>query len=389
MDVFGGVFTFAVPVIFSGVVTYVLPFLVILTVLVFVHEMGHFLVARWNGVRVEVFSIGFGPELFGWTDRSRTRWKFSLIPLGGYVRMFGDANAASQPATDQADLTPEERAVSFHCKRLSQRTWIVAAGPLANFLFAIILLAGLFATVGQPFTPPVVGDVVPESAAAKAGILPGDKFYIIDGTSIERFEDVQQIVRLNPERPLEVVVLRDGSEVVLTATPTMSELTDNFGNLQKIGLLGVTRSGVEYAHYDPLTAVWRATLETANLTVGTLQAVGQMIVGARSTDELGGPLRIAQMSGQVAEAGFITVIWFMAVLSINLGLINFFPIPMLDGGHLLFYGLEAVRGRPLGERAQEYGFRIGIALVFSLILFVTWNDLVHLEVFDFIRRLVT
>jgi len=389
MDVFSGTYTFAVLAMFNSVMTYVLPFLGILTVLVFVHEMGHFLVARRNGVHVEVFSIGFGPEIFGWTDRAKTRWKFSLIPLGGYVRMFGDANAASQPSTDQAELTDEERAVSFHCKRLSQRAWIVAAGPFANFIFAIILLAGLFATVGQPFTPPVVGEVVPDSAAAKAGILPGDRFVTVDGSNIERFEDVQQIIRLNPDRQIEIVVQRDGRDVVLSAVPALTELTDNFGNRQKIGLLGVTRSGVEYATYDPLTAVWRAARETVSLSVGTLQAVGQIVVGARSTDELGGPLRIAQMSGQVAETGFVTVIWFMAVLSINLGLINLFPIPMLDGGHLLFYGIEAVQGRPLGERAQEYGFRIGLALVFSLILFVTWNDLVNLGVFDFIRGLVT
>lgn len=389
MDVFSGLYTFAVPAVFGGVVTYVLPFLAILTVLVFVHEMGHFLVARRNGVRVEVFSIGFGPELFGWTDRAKTRWKFSLIPLGGYVRMFGDANVASQPSGDQAELTAEEREVSFHCKRLNQRSWIVAAGPLANFLFAVILLAGLFATVGQPFTPPVVGDVAPDSAAAKAGILPGDRFVAIGGSSIERFEDVQRIIRLSPEQPVEVIVQRDGGEVVLSAVPTLTELTDNFGNQHKVGLLGVTGSAVEYVRQDPLTAMWRAGGETVSLTVGTLQAVGQIIVGARSTDELGGPLRIAQMSGQVAESGLVTVIWFMAVLSINLGLINLFPIPMLDGGHLLFYGIEAVRGRPLGDRAQEYGFRIGLALVFSLILFVTWNDLVHLEVFDFLRGLVT
>jgi regulator of sigma E protease len=389
MDVFSGTYTFAVLAMFNGIVTYVLPFLGILTVLVFVHEMGHFLVARRNGVRVEVFSIGFGPEIFGWTDRAKTRWKFSLIPLGGYVRMFGDANVASQPSSDQEELTDEDRAVSFHCKRLGQRSWIVAAGPLANFIFAVILLAGLFATVGQPFTPPVVGDVVPDSAAAEAGILPGDRFVELDGSSIERFEDVQQIIRMSPEQPIEVVVERAGREITLTAVPKLTELTDNFGNQQKIGLLGVTRSGVEYATYDPLTAVWRATRETFSLSVSTLQAVGQIIVGARSSDELGGPLRIAQMSGQVAESGIVTVIWFMAVLSINLGLINLFPIPMLDGGHLLFYGIEAVRGRPLGERAQEYGFRIGLALVFSLILFVTWNDLINLGVFDFIRGLVT
>ena len=377
------------PGLVNGVVGYVIPFLLILTALVFVHEMGHFLVARRNDVRVEVFSIGFGPEIFGWTDRAKTRWKFSLIPLGGYVRMFGDANAASQPGANQPEMTEEERAVSFHGKRLSQRAWIVAAGPLANFIFAIVLLAGLFGTVGQPFTPPVVGDVVPDSAAAQAGIQPGDRFVAIDGSTIERFEDVQQIVRGSPDQSLVIVVQRDGGDVTVTAVPKRSEVTDNFGNRQAIGLLGVTRSGIEYACYGPVMALWRASQETVSLSIGTLQAVGQIIVGSRSSDELGGPLRIAQMSGQVAEAGFVTVIWFMAVLSINLGLINLFPIPMLDGGHLLFYAIEAARGRPLGERAQEYGFRIGIALVFSLIIFVTWNDLVQLQVVDFIKRLVT
>ncbi len=371
---------------FLGVVV---PFLIILTILVFVHEMGHFLVARWNGVRVEIFSIGFGREIFGWTDRAQTRWKFSHIPLGGYVKMFGDANAASQPGSEVKELSAEERAIAFPCQSLSARTWIVFAGPLANFLFAIVLLAGLFATVGQPFTPPVIGDVVPGSAAEEAGILPGDRIVGLDGSVIERFEDVQRIVRPSAGRLLSIEVLRDGARITLAATPRASEQTDNFGNTQVIGLLGVARSGAEYTRHDPLTAVWRAGLETWDLTVGTLDAVGQIIVGARGTQELGGPIRIAQMSGAVAESGLIPIIWFMAVLSINLGLINLFPIPMLDGGHLLFYGIEAVRGRPLGERAQEYGFRIGLALVLSLMVFVTFNDLANLEVFDFIRNLVS
>lgn len=375
--------------VLNTVLNVVVPFLVILTVLVFVHELGHFLVARRNGVRVEVFSIGFGPELFGWTDRARTRWKFSLIPLGGYVKMFGDANAASQPSGDVEHMSSEDRAVAFQTKRLGQRTWIVAAGPLANFLFAVVLLAGLFATIGQPFTPPVVGDVMPESAAAEAGIQPGDRIVELDARTIERFEDVQQIVRPSAGQPLEIVIVRDGEEIVLTVAPKLSELTDNFGNRRQIGLLGITRSSVEYVRHDPLTAFLRAGRETVDLSLGTLAALGQIIAGTRSAEELGGPLRIAQMSGTVAESGLVPVIWFMAVLSVNLGLINLFPIPMLDGGHLLFYAIEAVRGRPLGERAQEYGFRIGVALVFSLMLFVTLNDLIHLEVFDFIRRLVT
>ncbi len=374
---------------FDGFLTYVIPFLIILTVLVFVHEMGHFLIARYNGVRVEVFSIGFGPEIFGWTDTAKTRWKISAIPLGGYVKMFGDANAASMPSEEVADMTPEESAVAFHTKRLSQRTWIVVGGPLANFVFALIVLIGLFSTVGQPFTPPVVGEVVPESAAEAAGILPGDRIIRLNDTEIERFEDVQRIVRPSAGVPLDVVVLRDGEEILMALVPKQTELVDNFGNRHKIGLMGVTRSGIEYVKHDVLTSVWRAGKETLELSVATLEAIGQIIIGARSTEELGGPLRIAQMSGQVAESGLVAVLWFMAVLSINLGLINLFPIPLLDGGHLLFYIIEFVHGRPLGERAQEYGFRIGIALVFSLMLFVTFNDLVQLEVFDFLKRLIT
>ena len=362
----------------GGFLGVAVPFLVILTVLVFVHELGHYLIARYNGVRVEVFSIGFGPEIFGWTDRARTRWKFSLIPLGGYVKFFGDMNAASMPDPRAISLSEDEQDEAFPNKRLSQRAWIVAGGPLANFLFAVVALAGLFILVGQPFTPAVVGDVQPDSAAAESGMLPGDRILEISGTGIERFEEVQRIVRLSPDQPLEITVERDGAQEVLIAVPRRTVFDDNFGNKQEIGLLGVSRSGVEYKQHGPVEAVWRAGEETIAITLGTLKAVGQIISGSRSTEELGGPLRIAKMSGQVAEVGIVSVVWFMAVLSINLGLINLFPVPMLDGGHLLFYAIEALRGRPLGDRAQEYGFRIGLALVLSLMVFATWNDIVRL-----------
>ena len=375
--------------IISGFLGYLVPFLLILTVLVFVHEMGHFLVARWYGVRVEVFSVGFGREIFGYTDRAQTRWKFSLIPLGGYVKFFGDANAASQPGEEVAGLTPEERRVAFPCQRLSARAWIVAAGPAANFLLAIVLLTGLFATAGEPFTPPVVGTVVAESAAEQAGLQPEDRIVAINGDGIERFEDVQRIVRTRAGEELAIEVLRAGERLELLAVPQIHEQVDNFGNTHVIGLLGVTRSRVEYVQHAVTYALWRATIETWNLTVGTLEAVGQIIVGARDAKELGGPIGIGMMSGTVAKSGMVAVIWFMAVLSINLGLINLFPIPMLDGGHLMFYGIEALRGRPLGERAQEYGFRIGLALVLSLMLFVTFNDLAKLQVFDFLIGLGT
>ncbi len=371
------------------VVNAILAFLVILTVLVFVHEMGHFLVARRNGVRVEVFSIGFGKEIFGWTDKSKTRWKISMIPLGGYVKMFGDANAASQPSGEIAELSAEDQAVAFHTKRLGQRFWIVLAGPMANFLFAWVILVGLFITVGQQFTPPEVGTVVPESAAAAAGMLPGDRILELNGVTIERFEEVQRIIRPNPGVRVEILVLRDGEQVALTAVPRLSELSNNFGMTQQIGLLGITRSGVEYVQHGFAAALWRAGGEVLFLSRATLEALGQIIIGNRSAKELGGPIRIAQMSGAYAEAGLVPTLAFMVMLSVTLGLINLFPIPMLDGGHLLFYIIEFVRGRPLGERAQEYGFRVGLVLVFSLMIFVTVNDLIQLEVFDFLKSLVS
>jgi regulator of sigma E protease len=370
--------------------TYIVPFLIILTVLVFVHELGHYLIARWNGVRIEVFSIGFGPEVFGWWDRAGTRWKFSTIPLGGYVKMFGDSDASSGlPVPGIARLAPAERDVSFHYKRLGQRAAIVAAGPAANFLFAVAVLAILFTTYGQPFTPAEVGQVQPGSAAEQGGIHPGDVIVSIDGSAVQRFEDVQQIVRLNPGVPMTIGVRRDGQEQTLNVTPSRTELTDRFGNHYQIGLLGIARSGMEYVKRDPASAIIQAGTETWDLSVSTLKAMWQIIIGTRATDELGGPLRIAQMSGEVAQGGVVAVLWFMAVLSINLGLINLFPVPVLDGGHLLFYAAEAVRGKPLGQRAQEYGFRIGLALVLTLMVFATWNDLVHLRIVEFVKGLVT
>ena len=362
-------------------------FIFILSVIVFIHEMGHYLIARYNGVRVEVFSIGFGPELTGWTGRNGTRWKISILPLGGYVKMFGDAGVASTPSGEARDMTPEEREVSFHHKRVGQRTAIVFGGPFANFVLAVVILAGLFMTVGQRITPADVSIVKPGSPAEEAGIQPGDLVIRIDGEVIERFETMQQFARENPGIPLEVVVERDGEEVSMMVTPKLVEKTDRFGNAVRYGELGVGRVGVKYVQHDPLKAVWAATKETAELTAMTLRALGQMIAGTRGTDELGGPIRIAQLSGQVAEEGVVTLFWFMAVLSINLGLINLFPVPMLDGGHLMYYLVEAVRGKPLGERAQEYGFRIGLAMVVTLMVFATWNDLVQLEVFDFFAGL--
>ncbi|SMF70575.1 site-2 protease. Metallo peptidase. MEROPS family M50B [Tistlia consotensis] len=372
-------------------------FLVILTVLVFVHELGHFWVARRCGVKCEAFSIGFGPEIFGWNDSQGTRWKISALPLGGYVKMFGDADATSRPAPGIREpaegeetgdwaggktrpLTAEERAVSFHHKSLARRVAIVAAGPAANFLFAIVVMTAFFVYPGQPTTPALIGGVVEGSAAARAGFQVGDKVVEINGSPIRRFEQIQRIVQLNLDAPMDVVVQRDGHPVEFTATPEIVVRSDSMGNEVRMPQLGIQASG---SSFEPqgLAAPWSAVRETAALTGGTLKAVWQMITGSRGTEELGGPIRIAEMSGQVAQTGIVSVIWFMAVLSINLGLINLFPVPMLDGGHLLFYAIEGARGRPLGERAQEYGFRIGLALVLTLFVFVTWNDLSRLLVF--------
>jgi regulator of sigma E protease len=358
---------------------YVVVFLVVLTVLVFVHELGHYLIARRNGVKIEVFSIGFGPELFGWWDKAGTRWKFSTIPLGGYVKMFGDADASSGlPIARLDQLSTAERAVSFPCKPLGQRAAIVAGGPLANFVFAIVVLAFLFMTYGQPFTPAEVGQVLPGSAAEAGGIRPGDAIVGIDGRAIQRFEDIQQIVRLNPNVTMTMIVRREGELVTLHVTPSLIEESDRFGHRQ-IGQLGIRGGGTKYIKRGPVDAIGHAFGETWNLVSSTLEAMWQMVIGTRATDELGGPLRIAQLSGEVAQLGIGPLLWFMAVLSVNLGLINLFPVPVLDGGHLLFYAAEWVRGRPLGQRAQEYGFRLGLALVLTLMVFATWNDLANIR----------
>lgn len=383
---------------FMTIWNYVVPFLLVLTVLVFVHEMGHYLAARKCGIRVEVFSVGFGRELFGWTDRVGTRWKLSAIPIGGYVKMFGEMQThrdvpadSGTDGTEDAAGAPERPSDSFDSKSLGQRSFVVAAGPLANFLFAIVVLAGMFMTIGQPFTPADIGNVLPNTAAERAGFKPGDLIVAIDGAKVERFEEVIRTVQLQPGTPLVFSVNRDGREIALTAIPDVLDRKDRFGNPQRIGRLGISRAGTDrkLIRHDPLTAVWRATTETYVLTGSIFSAIGQIIRGTRTTKELGGPIRIAQMSGDVWQAGMISVLMFATVLSINLGLINLFPVPMLDGGHLLFYGIEALRGKPLGLRAQEYGLRIGVAMVFALMIFATWNDLVHLRVVDFFVNLVT
>lgn len=372
----------------AGLVDYVIPFLVILTVLVFVHEMGHYLVARRAGVRVDVFSIGFGRELFGWTARSGTRWKVSAIPLGGYVKMFGEADPASTGGSGLQAMSADERAVSFHHKSLKARAAIVAAGPVANFLFAILLLASLYAIVGRPYAPPVVDEVVAGSAAEQAGVRVGDVFVTANDVRVTRFSDLRRVVFDKPGQPVPMEIERDGQRLSITVIPEAVTEVDRFGTNHTFGRLGVRSNQVSIERLNPLSAAAVATSETWSIVGQTLDAVGQIITGRRGTEELGGPLRIAQMSGDVAQSGLVTTVWFMAMLSINLGLINLFPIPVLDGGHLLFYGLEALRGRPLGERAQEWASMAGLTLVIALMLFVTWNDLVQLNVVGWVGSLL-
>lgn len=371
----------------GGVIETIFWFLVVLTPLVFVHEFGHYWFARRFGVKVEVFSVGFGRELFGYTDKAGTRWKFSLIPFGGYVKMFGQSDLG--PDEDGAALTPEERDVAFSSKKLSQKAMIVAAGPIANLILALGIFTILFATAGQPFTPATVSQVVAGSAAEDAGLQPGDTFTEVAGRSIERFEEVQQLIRLHPGIPVDITVDREGQSVDLVATPAVRILPDGLGDEARLGVLGVQGLERAYERHSIPVAAWQSVRETVRLVSVTVTAIGQMFGGERSAKELGGPVRIAQMSDSAADAGIITLVIFAAFLSINLGLINLLPIPLLDGGHLLFYAYEAVVRRPPGRWAQEFGLKIGLVFVLGLMLFATFNDIARLPVVQRIVSLFT
>ena len=466
---------------FTGVGGYVLPFLVVLTILIFVHEMGHYLVARWNGVRVEVFSIGFGPEIKGWNDSTGTRWKFCWIPFGGYVKFFGDSDGASRPDDETLqELSEAERTVSFHHKRLGQRAAVVAAGPIANFIYAILVLTAMYMVFGQRVTPAEIGRVVDRGAGQSAGFQEGDVVLAIDGKSIHRFEQLEQAVFLNPETLLAFRIERRAQELTISATPRLvakadrqgimhkfgdlglwpanpaiigkvyedspaaeagarpgdriiaidGKAVDNFERLQDIvavskgrrlaitvlrddrevrlhmaarrdvataaegsgatkerWLIGILRAQREPVRLSPGNAVVQAVRTCYDMLVQTLAYVGQMISGRRGTEDLGGPIRIAHASGQAAQVGVEQLIMLSVLLSLNLGMINLLPIPILDGGHLLFYGFEAILRRPLTERTQDFAFRIGLALVLTLTVFATWNDLVNLRVVEFIAGL--
>lgn len=451
-----------VQLVASNVWLYGGTFILVLSVLVFVHEWGHYIVARMCGVKVETFSIGFGKELFGWTDKKDTRWKVSLIPLGGYVKMFGDTDPASAGHTDEVKdgdkvrpFTAAEKKVAFYNKSVLQRSAIVFAGPLINFLFAIILLAGMYMSYGQPVTPPMASAVIEESAADMAGFKPHDQVLSIDGEKVKRFEDIRRIVMVALDTPLEFEVKRGEEIVTLTATPLKQELTDRFGFTHSRGMLGIIGPGNGIAiknivevngrptkneesvrsalirnldrpttialdrgeqtdilqiypskelnkglldsesldhgvlivagdkteqllEHGVVHSVGAAVGETWSITMSTLKAIGQIFTGTRSATELGGIIRIGAIAGDMAQAGFIALVTFTALLSINLGLINLFPIPMLDGGHLVFYGIEALRGKPVSEQYQEYAFRFGFFILIGLMLFTNLNDVVQL-----------
>ncbi len=373
--------------IFDLALHYALPFLAVITVVVFVHEFGHYWVARRCGVKIDAFSIGFGREIFGWNDTHGTRWKVSWLPLGGYVKMYGDGSAASTPDKTVHTMTDEQKKVAFFHQSVGKRMAVVVAGPASNYLFAILVLSLLFIFQGQPYTPTDVSAVIENSAAAKAGIQPGDHVLTLDGNTVDRFEDIKRIVALNAGTPVPVEVDRKGEHLTFTVTPEIMSVTDRFGGEHKIGRIGISSTDLKYEKWSPPKAVEQAVVETWNLTTGTLKSVGQMIMGMRSADELGGPLRIAELSGHVARDGLVSLIWFMAVISINLGLINLFPVPLLDGGHLAFYLAERLRGRPLHDNIQEVGMRVGMILVATLMVFATWNDLVHLKVISYLRGL--
>ena len=362
----------------------IVPFLIILTVLVFVHEMGHYLVARKNGVRVEVFAIGFGSELFGWTDRLGTRWKICAIPLGGYVKMFGDGDISSSSVVEGSSESHEEKENAFHYKSLGARAAIVVAGPVANFLFAIVLLAGLYSIVGQRYAPPIIDKINSGSSADTAGLVIGDEILQVNEQNIKRFDELQRIVRPNPGKELKFLIRRDNEILLKTVIPQLVEGKDASGSKIVYGLLGVVSEQTTFIRHNPVISFGLAVEETWVIVSQTLMHVTEMIRGERTTDELGGPIRIAKLSGAVADAGITSSIWFMAVLSINLGLINLFPVPVLDGGHLFFYLLEFIRGKPLEAKMQGIASYVGLVLVISLMIFVTWNDLVQLNITNFI-----
>jgi regulator of sigma E protease len=357
-------------------ILYAIPaFILVLTVIVFVHEMGHYLVARWNGIAIQTFSIGFGRELWGFNDRHGTRWKFSAIPLGGYVRFVGDLNAASMPDPEaEALLPPEERKRLFINKNVWQRMAVVVAGPAANLLFTFLVLYALLIGYGRFTITPVIGEVIPGGVAAEAGLMAGDLVTSADGFTVRGFEDFQRLIATSPGRAMTVNVERGGESLTFVLTPASVETTDRFGNPQRIGRIGVSRSvedgDVRFYRPDPSEAVAMTLEDMQLIVVRTASFIGDLFTDRRDFRNLGGPVEIAKASGEIASLGPTALVFFMATVSLSIGIFNLLPIPMLDGGHLVFYIAEAIRGRPLSQRVQELGFRIGFAAIMSLFILV-------------------
>ena len=358
-----------------SVPTIIWTFLLLLSILVFVHEWGHFIVARLFGVKVETFSIGFGRELFGWTDKKGTRWKICWLPLGGYVKFYGDASAISNPAKMLSKIPEIERDRCFHYKPVWQRFLIVLAGPAINLVFAVFLFTGLFAAVGEYVAEPVISEITPDSAADAAGFQVGDRFLEVNGNTIETFNNIRPIVAMRGGEETLFVIERDGRIIELVATPEKVVEKDPLGNDISIGRLGVSSTSMikrEYNIFEAFAAGTKRTYTTFGLM---LETIGRLITGSVSIKELGGPIKIAQFTGYSASLGLWSFISFMALISVNLGLVNLLPIPLLDGGHLLFYSIEAVKGSPISVKAQEMAAMIGLAFVLGLLFVLTWNDL--------------
>ncbi|MBO6716612.1 MAG: RIP metalloprotease RseP [Rhizobiaceae bacterium] len=358
----------------------IVPFLFVLTVVVFVHEMGHYLVGRWCGIGVKAFSIGFGPEIFGFNDRRGTRWRLSAIPLGGYVKFVGDMNATSTPDPEHMEaLSPDEQRVAFHNQAVWKRALTVFAGPAFNFILTIAVFAVMFAVYGRFVSEPMVAEVQPDSPAAVAGFMPGDRFVTVDGVEIESFSDVQRIVSGRAGDEIVFVMLRDGEEVTLIATPELTEREDALGNIVRIGVIGVVNNEEmgqpRLLTFTPGEALVQAVEETGHIIARTGQFLQRFVTGREDRCQLGGPVKIAEMSGQAAALGFEWLVQLVALLSVGIGFLNLLPIPPLDGGHLVFYGIEAVIRRPVPERLMEGIYRVGLLLVLGFMVFVFWNDI--------------
>jgi regulator of sigma E protease len=358
-----------------GILWSILFFALAIAPLIFIHEMGHYLVGRWCGVKAEVFSIGFGRPLAQWTDKRGTRWQVGWMPLGGYVRFAGDMTAVGEPSAEWLSLPPEERNRTFQAKPVWQRALIVGAGPFTNFLFAIIVFVGVFGFYGEPRIDPVVGSVVAGSAAEKAGLRTGDRILAIEGSAISRYEQIAMLVQVRANQPTQFSIKRAASTFEISVTPQAQEVENPGGAPVMLGRIGVTSGPVRMVALKAWELPGAAVNFTGQAVASMMQGLKQIIVGQRSLNELGGPVKMARISGEVATGPPIQFLIFMTMISINLGFINLLPIPTLDGGHLLFYAAEAVRRKPVGLRAQEWAFRSGLLVLLAFMFFVTVNDL--------------